>query len=122
MLVSSLFPAAAVASSSKSDSSVPTQVRRVSTGVTNPVLLKTAEVALPPAAVIGQSTPRNADFVVALSVDKYGKPQDIKIVDSANPDLDQRVIDAVHGFRWHPATLDARAVPSDLTLNLNLKY
>jgi hypothetical protein len=122
MLVPSLFPAAAVASTPNDDSSVPTQVRRVSTGVTDPVLRKTAEVELPPFGDFDQPASKGAEFVLDLSVDQYGKPRDIKIVDSANPELDQYVIDAVREFRWLPATLDARAIPSDLTLKVKLQY
>jgi protein TonB len=122
LLIPSLFPAAAVASTPNADSSVPTRVRPISTGVTDPILLKTAEVELPPAGRFDQPTLNDAEFVVELNVDRFGKPQDIQIVDSANPELDQRVIDAVRQFRWRPAMLDTQAIPLDLTLKVKVQF
>ncbi len=121
LFVPSIFPTAAVASQPNDDSSVPTQVRPISTGVSLPLILKTADVVLPPAGPLDQINPKDAEFVLDLNVDTNGKPRDIKIVDSANPDLDWRVIDAVRQFRWHPATLDKRAIPFELTLKVEVQ-
>jgi hypothetical protein len=118
LLIPSLFTAVAVASQPKDDSSVPTEVQRVSTGVTYPSLLKTAHVSLAYSDSHSQTIPKDAAVVLDLNIGKDGKAQNIAIVNSVSADLDQRVIDAVRQFRWHPAMLDQQPVPMDLTLKV----
>src|SRR5271155_1123412 len=68
------------------------QVKRISTGVIPPKLIYTVDV------VADSSTAKflNNDcrVVVGMVVDKTGKPEDLKIVSSANPEVDASVLAA----------------------------
>jgi TonB family protein len=120
LLLSSLFPAAVNASRPADDSSNPTPVPRVSTGVVEPVLLNAPNVHLTP-SMFGLINPSEETVVVSLNVDEKGKPQDVQIVKSANAMLDERVLEAVRQFHFTPAKLDDQPVPIDLTLNVVVK-
>lgn len=117
LLVPSLFPAAAVAAQPKDDFSATAPARRISSGVTYPLILNTVSVSYP-ADKFDRVIPKEAKVVLEVSVDERGKAKDIQIVKSANPALDERVIDAVRQFRWRPATLDKQAIPIDVTLKV----
>lgn len=119
MLLPSLFPAAVNASQPADDSSTITPVPRVSTGVTEPVLLDAANIHL--ANSIDQFIPDNATFVLSLNVDENGKARDVQVVRSVDKMLDERVIEAVRRFHFKPAELDDQPVPVDLTLNVVVK-
>jgi TonB family protein len=120
LLLSSLFPAAVNASQPADDSSNPTPVPRVSTGVTEPVLLNAAHVHLTP-NMFDLLNPSEETVVLSLNVDEKGKPQDVQIVKPANKILDERVLEAVRQFHFKPASLDGESVPADLTLNVVVK-
>ena len=120
LLLSSLFPAAVNASQPADDSSNPTPVPRVSTGVTEPVLLDSANVHLTP-DMFARFIQNEATVVLSLNVDEKGKPQDVQIVKPANRMLDERVLEAVRQFHFKPASLDGEPVPADLTLNVVVK-
>jgi TonB family protein len=117
LLVPSLFPAAAVATQPKDDSSALTQVRRISSGVTSPLIVNTANVSFPP-DTFDRVLPKETQVVLQLNIDEKGRAQDIQVVKSANPAVDERVIAAVRQFRWRPATLDKQAIPIDVTLKV----
>jgi TonB family protein len=120
LLLSSLFPAAVNASQPADDSSNPTPVPRVSTGVIEPVLLNAAHVHLTP-SMFDMLNPSEETVVLSLNVDEKGKPQDVQIVKTANKILDERVLEAVRQFQFKPASLDGEPVPADLTLNVVVK-
>lgn len=121
LLLSPLFlPAAAVASKPVNDASAPTSDRPISTGVIAPSLIHTTDVIVSAdyaAALRGDST-----VVLKLNLDEQGQPADIQVIKSANPSLDAGVVNAVRQFRWHPALLNNQAVPTDLTLNVEVKH
>jgi len=120
LLLSSLFPAAVNASQPADDSSNPTPVPRVSTGVIEPVLLNAHNVHLSP-NVFDSLNPSEQTIVLSLNVDEKGKPQDVQIVNPTNKILDQRILEAVRQFHFSPAKLDDQPVPVDLTLNVVVK-
>jgi TonB family protein len=92
------------------------QVRRVSTGVVPPKLIYTVDVQA------DELTERflNSDtkVVVGMIVDKTGKPEDLKIVNSGNPNLDARVLEAVSQYRFAPGTVSNQPVASPLNLEV----
>jgi len=120
LLLSSLFPAAVNASQPADDSSNPTPVPRVSTGVTEPVLLNAAHVHLTP-NMFDRLNLNEATVVLSLNVDEKGKAQDVQVVKSVNKMLDERVISAVRQIQFSPAKLDDQTIPMDLTLNVVVK-
>jgi len=120
LLLSSLFPAAVNATQPADDSSNPTSVPRVSTGVIEPVLLNAGSVHFTP-SMLGLLNPSETTVVLSLNVDEKGKPQDVQIVNPTNKILDERILEAVRQFHFSPARLDDQPVPVDLTLNVVVK-
>lgn len=121
LLLSPLFiPAAAVASQPvKDDASASTQVRPVSTGVTAPSLVHTTDIIVPEG--LNSRLLDDSMVVLKLNVDEQGKPEDIQVVNTANPTLGADVVDAVRQFRWRPGMLDNQPIATDLTLNVLVK-
>jgi len=119
-----LFPllctAAAVASSPATDAPASTSVLRVSTGVTPAEVIYTPHITLPQDET-AQGFPNIAEIVVHMNVDETGKAQDIKVVRSLYPTLNEHVVDAVRQFRFRPAKLDDQAVPVDMSLKIQLR-
>ena len=119
-----LFPllctAAAVASSPATDAPASTSTLRVSTGVTPAEVIYTPPIALPQDET-AQGFPNITEIVVHMNVDQTGKAQDVKVVRSLYPTLNEHVVDAVRQFRFRPAELDHQAVPVDMNLKIQLK-
>lgn len=115
-----LLTAAAYASSPAEDAAAPAQVRAVSTGVTDPRLIQSGSIQITPE--IAGFLPFNAEVVLQLNLDEKGMAQSVQVIKSLRPDLDARVVEAVKQFRWKPATLDNKAVPVDMTLNVVLQH
>ncbi|MDE3186782.1 MAG: TonB family protein [Acidobacteriota bacterium] len=119
-----LFPllctAAAVASSPATDAPASTSTLRVSTGVTPAEVIYAPSIALPQDET-AQGFPNIAEIVVHMNVDETGKAQDIKVVRSLYPTLNEHVVDAVRQFRFRPARLDDQAVPVDMSLKIELQ-
>jgi TonB family protein len=113
------LPAAAVASSPATDASASTLVRPVSSGLSSPRILRTADVHISPD--FAQAMPALSEVVLKLTVDENGKAQEVRVVKSPNPLLDDRVVQAVQQFRWRPAKLDKQAIPVELTLNVEVQ-
>ena len=114
-----VLPAAAVASKPATDATASTLARPVSTGVTNAYLVHTTGIQL--ASDFAPAIPRDAEVVLKLTVDEQGKAQNVQVVKSANPSLNERVVEAVQQFRWRPATLDKQPVPLEMTLNVEVQ-
>jgi TonB family protein len=113
-LAPALMAVPAVASSTKTDAPATAQTLRVSTGVTAPTL-DAGSIRISPGsmsdAFIGQAT-----VVLSLYVDEKGQAQSVRVVKSAGPDLDQRVVDGVLQAKFQPATLDHKAIPLEMSL------
>jgi TonB family protein len=116
LLAPMLFTAAASASQPAiDDANASTPIRPISTGVIPAHVLYSPNIEFP------TSVSSDLKFVVQLNVDELGKPHDVLVVNSINPDLDASVATAVRQFRFRPATLDKQAVAVPLTLTLVVK-
>jgi TonB family protein len=92
---------------------------RISTGVVAPVLIHTAPLSqngILPAGFV-----RNRSVDVQLTVDKDGKPTNVKVVKSAGEATDNEVLSAISEYRYKPATLDGAAIPIDVNLSVNIQ-
>lgn len=117
-LLSSLtLTAAAATGKPANDASAPTSV---TTGVTNPHLVYAPHISIPadelPMAMVNPTT-----VVLQIKLDETGSPTQIQVLQAINQQVDARVIDGVRQFRWAPAVLNNHAVPSALTLNVQVQ-
>jgi outer membrane biosynthesis protein TonB len=106
-----LLTASAVARSPKTDASTATPVR-VSTGLVAPKIIDPNDIHISGDA-LGQA---NAVVELSLNVDEKGNAQNVKVVKSASPELDARVVSQVLQSRFRPGTLNNHAIPVDLDL------
>jgi len=118
VLTSALLASPAFARSPKTDASA--QPQRVSTGFVAPVLVDPAGIRIP-SDVLGQTAPAQAKVVLALNVDEKGNAQNVRVVQSASPELDFRVVEAVMKSHFQPATLNKHAVPVDMALTIHVQ-
>jgi TonB family protein len=114
-----LYTASAVASQPKTDATGTTQERRISTGVTSPEVIGSANLHIPPSA-LPETESAGAQVVLKLRVTETGSAENIRVVKSATPDLDARVIEGVRQAHFRPATLDNQAIPLDVNLVVNV--
>jgi TonB family protein len=121
LLTPMLFAASAVASQPATDAAPTTQVRRVSTGIVAPHLLKSTNVDIP-ADAFDAIIPPDAEVGLKVNVDEQGNARDIQVVRPVSADLDSRVVAAVSKFRFAPATLDNQAIPLTIDLNVVVKH
>jgi TonB family protein len=108
------FTPSAVASQTATEAAASTPVRPISTGVKQARVLDSPNIDLPASA----NLPNDTEFVLKLNVDENGKPQDVEVVKSLNPDVDASVAAAVRQFRFRPATLDKQPIATDMTLTV----
>src|ERR1700685_1343103 len=94
MLPSLLIPAVASASQPVDDASASTPKIRVSTGVTGPELLDSANITVP-GDYADKAVPGDGQVGLSLTIDEKGHPENIQVTKSLNPLWDARVIDAV---------------------------
>lgn len=101
--------------SAATDVPTATTARRISTGVISPKLISEPvfKVALGDFATEDLGAQH---VVVAFRVDQNGTPQNLHLLKSVNPTVDSKVLAAVRGYRYAPATLDEVAVPMDVNL------
>lgn len=119
MLSSIFIPAVAHARSSMDDVTVPTPNLRVSTGVTAPSLVGSLTVQLP--VGLPQSfAPMDSQVGLSLTVDSNGQPQNVKVVKSANPYWDARVVEAIQKSHFHPGKVDNTTIPVEMNLTVNI--
>ena len=118
MLSSLTLPAAAFASTPVDDATAPTPIR-VSTGVTEPVLVNSAALALPDGYSIN-AIPNNAQVGLSLTIDEKGQPENIQVTKSLSPFWDARVIETVRHFQFKPGTVDNQPTPVDMNLVVNI--
>lgn len=94
--------------------------RPLSTGVTSPHLVYTTSIRIPAdklPATVGSFT----NVVLKLDLDETGTPTNIRVIHPVNPEVDALVIDGIRQFRWAPAVLDNKPVPTDLTLTVQVQ-
>jgi hypothetical protein len=92
---------------------------RVSTGVTPPTLVYSADVD---SNHILKGTPGEDRIIsVNMTVDVSGKPTNLKVVQSSDMYTDGGIVAAVSQYRYKPATLDGAAIPMNVTLNFTIQ-
>lgn len=121
VLLSPLFFSAAVfASQPIDDASAPTPARPLSTGVKPAHVLYSPNVELPSATV--ETLPYDAEVILKLNVDENGQAQDVQVVKSPSPLLDEPVAELVRQSRFRPATLDNQPVATPMTLTVVVQH
>lgn len=118
LLSSLVLPAAAFASTPVDDASAPTPIR-VSTGVTEPVLVNSASLNVPVGYSI-DAIPGGAQVGLTLTVNEKGQPENIQVTRSYSKFWDARVIETVREFHFKPATVDNQPTPVDMNLVVNI--
>jgi TonB family protein len=92
------------------------QARRVSTGVIAPKLIYKVDVVAD--TVSARPLNNETTVVVAMIVDKTGRPSDLKIVKSAGPSVDANVLNAVSQYRFTPGMVSNQPIATPLNLEL----
>jgi TonB family protein len=95
----------------------PTAALRISSGVGAPKLLHTVDIVSDnawPYSITGL----DRKVIVGMVVDATGKPEDLKIIQSAGAELDKNVLAAVSQYRFKPGTLNHE--PTAVPLNLEI--
>jgi TonB family protein len=118
MLPSLILPAAAFASTPVDDATAPTPIR-VSTGVTQPVLVDSAYLEIPDGYSF-DAIPSGAQVALSLTINEKGQPENIQVTKSYNKFWDARVIETVREFRFKPGTVDNQPTPVDMNLVVNI--
>jgi TonB family protein len=115
-----MLAASAVALPAKTDA--PTaSATRVSTGIIAPEMIDPSSFHLPE-NLLGRTGKGEAQVVLSLNVDQQGQAHVMKIVKSANPELDNRIVTAVQQSRFHPATLNHQAITMGMDLTVVVKH
>jgi TonB family protein len=114
---SNVQPAAFAGIKTSDHSAVPTTVR-ISSGITAPVLVYSADVDREHILLNA-----SADRVVraGMTIDASGKPTDLKVLQSTDKFTDQAILEAASKYRYKPATLDGNAVPMEMTVNFRIE-
>src|ERR1039458_3129791 len=102
MLSSLTLPAAAFASTPADDATAPTPIR-VSSGVTEPVLVNSAYLTVPVGYSI-DAIPSDAQVSLSLTINAKGQPENIQVTKSFSKFWDARVIATVREFHFKPPT------------------
>ncbi|HVN92182.1 MAG TPA: TonB family protein [Terracidiphilus sp.] len=118
LLTSLVLPAAALASTPADDASAPTPIR-VSSGVTQPVLVNSAYLDIPAGYSI-DAIPDDAQVGLSLTVNEKGEPENIQVTKSYGKFWDARVISTVRQFKFKPATVDDQPTAVDMNLTINI--
>ncbi len=93
------------------------QAKRISTGVIAPKLIYTVDVVADSTGT-ARLLSNDCRVVVAMIVDKTGKPYDLKVVKSAGAAVDARVIAAVSQYRFTPGMVSNQPIDSPLNLEV----
>lgn len=83
-----------------------------------PVLTHSAEPKLPHRLRIANTS---AIVKVGLTVDQAGKPTNLHIVKSSDPDFDKISMDAVAKYRFKPAKFHGQPVPVELVVQVDFQ-
>jgi len=118
-LLSSFALTAAAAPATQPVDAAPTS-RAVSSGVTAPRLVYTPHISVPadelPLTMIAPSK-----VILEVNLDETGSTREIRVLHSISQSVDERIIEGVRQFRWTPAVLNNKTVPSELTLNVEVQ-
>ena len=94
-----------------------TQLKRISTGVIAPKLIYKVNVAADSTST-ACLIDNDCKVVVAMIVDKTGKPSDLKIVQSAGAGVDASVLAAVSQYRFTPGMVSNQPIATPLNLEV----
>ena len=119
-LASLALPAAALASTPAMSAAFIKTDQNVTTGVTPVRVAQTQWVRLP-GTLPTDELPKVSKFLINLKVSKNGMPEDLRMIHSSDPPLNNSVIASVSDFQFDPAHLDHRdiGVPVHLTVLLH---
>ena len=92
---------------------------RISTGVVGPKLISEPAFKVSQGDFAGN--PELKIVIVRFRVDESGKTQNIRLLQSVNSIVDERVVQAVSKYRFIPATLDGNKVARDINLQVNFE-
>jgi TonB family protein len=115
-----LLAASAVASSPKADAPAPTEYNRTTKAVALPASLEYSTFHLP-AGSSSQVNANDAKVVLSLNVDQKGNARNIRVVKSANPELNNRVVQAISQAHFNPATVNHQPVAVDVNITVNVQ-
>ena len=90
---------------------------RVTTGVVAPKITRTVDIVVNENP-IWRFSGKEKKVIVSMTVDKTGKPSDLKVAESAGTELDEEVLNAVSQYRFKPGTLDNQ--PTEVPVNLEI--
>jgi TonB family protein len=111
---------ASAAAEPATDATATPIARRISTGVTEPKLI--SEPAIDVAISDFNSWNLGSRYMVLrFKVDETGTPQGVEIIKAVSPDVDAKVLEAVHQFHFAPAKLDNQAIPMNLDMRINFQ-
>jgi TonB family protein len=98
----------------------PTTALRVTTGVTPPRLIHSVDLAQSNFNIPQLNIDRTV--VIDMTVDETGKPENLKVVRTADLITDQAVLSAVAQYRYEPGTVSGQKVAVPVTLEYNIKH
>ena len=104
-------------SSPATDVSTVSHPVRVSTGVRWPKLISEPDFRISQDDFSGR--PELSHVIVSFHVDEKGQPQNVHLLQSVNPIVDERVMHAVRQYRYIPGALDDQNVAVDVNLEVN---
>jgi TonB family protein len=110
-------PAALASSASMSDASSTAPIVRISTGVTQPRLLSKPIAKVTPAD-FNSLDPNIEEMLVHVNLNSKGVPQSVEVLKPVNPQVDQRIMEAVSHYQFSPGKVDGMAVDSDIYLKI----
>lgn len=61
------------------------------------------------------------NVLVSLIVDSAGEPQNVRVVRGLGNELDEKAVEAVQRYRFHPATQNGEPVPANLKVQVNFQ-
>lgn len=114
-----LYVASAVAAQPKTDAA-DAQVRPVSVAQTTPAVLPAASIRIPGYS-LSRTGSNGEKVVLSMNVDAKGNAQNVRVIQSANPELDARIVAAVRQSYFHPAQVANHAVPVKVDLVVNVQ-
>lgn len=98
---------------------LPPGVSRVGNGVTGPTLISKVEPAYTEEA---RAAKINGTVVLYIEVDSKGVPQNIRVLRSLEPGLDQNAIYAVSQWRFRPGMKDGNPVTVAAQVEVNFRF
>ncbi len=115
LLSTVMFAAVAVASQPATNATVPTYNSHLATSMTTPAeILYAPNFDLTSRGIVG--SPQASNVVLKLNISERGKAQNLQVVQSDDPVLNDPVVNAVRKFQFRPAKLDNQPIPVKMNL------